>query len=85
MPTYQYLCEHCGHSLEISQKITAEPLKTCPQCNLDFLKRGIGGGCSTLRFLGSGFYITDYGSKGEPPCSKCDCKESTSSSVKDPG
>lgn len=74
MPTYQYTCESCHHSLEIFHSISKEPLETCPQCHKKTLKRGIGGGAATLHFKGEGFYITDY-SKGkktkpsqEPSC-----------------
>gem|GEM_PF-1203132 len=59
MPTYEYRCSECGHSLEALQKITEEPLKRCPQCRQDTLKRGPGGGIGLL-FRGSGFYQTDY-------------------------
>lgn len=31
MPTYEYLCEKCGR-FEVTQRITEEPLKTCPTC-----------------------------------------------------
>jgi putative FmdB family regulatory protein len=60
MPTYDYSCEGCGAKLEISQKITDAPLSTCPECHGETLKRGIGGGHATFRFMGDGFYITDY-------------------------
>jgi len=68
MPTYDYHCEKCGHSFEVSHKITAEPLKTCPQCNEDTLRRGPGGGIG-LAFSGKDFYINEYGlrKKSETP------------------
>jgi putative FmdB family regulatory protein len=59
MPTYSYHCHHCKQSLEAFQKITAEPLKVCPECGESALVRGPGGGIG-LQFQGSGFYITDY-------------------------
>ena len=60
MPTYQYTCENCHHTLEIFHSISKEPLEACPQCHKKTLKRGIGGGLATLNFKGEGFYITDY-------------------------
>ena len=60
MPTYEYQCLECKSEAEAFQKITEEPLKTCPKCHQDTLKRKIGGGLSTFQFKGSGFYITDY-------------------------
>ena len=63
MPTYEYECTHCGHSLEIFQKITDPRLDKCPKCNHK-LKRLIGAGAGII-FKGSGFYATDYRKK--PP------------------
>lgn len=59
MPTYQYVCQNCGHELEELQSMNEPPLKHCPQCKTDGLTRvmGTGGG---LIFKGSGFYLTDY-------------------------
>ncbi len=62
MPTYQYLCKHCGYEMEELQKITDPPLVRCPNCNTDNLARVIAGG-SGLIFKGSGFYLTDYKKK----------------------
>ena len=33
MPTYEYVCEKCGHRFELFQKMTEEPEKECPECN----------------------------------------------------
>src|SRR5215469_8160818 len=69
MPTYEYLCEKCGHEFESFQSISADPLKNCPKelCAQKKWGRGrvtkkISGG-SGLLFKGSGFYITDYRSQ----------------------
>lgn len=62
MPTYEYLCQNCGHRFETFQGIKAEPLKECPHCHQPALKRIISGG-QGLIFKGSGFYITDYARK----------------------
>jgi len=75
MPTYDYHCEACEHTLEAFQKINDEPLRSCPACKKDALKRGIGGGSATFRFLGEGFYINDCKSSAgcSPECGdKCD-------------
>lgn len=81
MPTYEYRCTDCGHQLEVLQKITEEPLKKCPECNQDTLKRGPGGGIG-LSFQGTGFYITDYNKKPLPPSDSpqcCPCGKNKSS------
>ncbi len=59
MPTYEYVCEACGHAFDEFQSITAKPLRKCPQCGKSALKRLIGTGAGIL-FKGSGFYCTDY-------------------------
>jgi len=58
MPTYDYKCESCGHLFEYFQPMTDDPLKTCPDCGKDQLKRLIGGGMGII-FKGSGFYVND--------------------------
>lgn len=62
MPTYNYICEDCGHEFEQFQFITARLLRKCPSCGEKQLKRLIGSG-SGIIFKGSGFYQTDYRSK----------------------
>ena len=57
MPTYGYRCSNCGHEFEILQRITDEPLTTCPKCQGKLTKKLYPVGIS---FKGSGFYTTDY-------------------------
>ena len=71
MPTYDYLCENCGHEFEHFQSITAKPLKKCPDCKKPKLKRLIGTGAGII-FKGSGFYETDYRSDGYKKDQKAD-------------
>jgi putative FmdB family regulatory protein len=63
MPTYEYICDACGHELEEFQSMTAKPLKKCPECGKSKLVRQIGIGAGII-FKGSGFYETDYRSDG---------------------
>ena len=58
MPTYGYECSTCKHSFDAFQKITADPLKSCPKCG-NAVRRLIEGGVGII-FKGSGFYTTDY-------------------------
>ena len=62
MPTYDYVCDACGHEFEQFQSITAKPLRKCPACGKPKLKRLIGTGAGIL-FKGGGFYQTDYRSE----------------------
>jgi putative FmdB family regulatory protein len=63
MPTYLYRCKSCSYEFEELQKITEDPLRTCPSCSKDTLIRVLSGGAGLL-FKGSGFYETDYKKAG---------------------
>jgi len=65
MPTYEYVCEACGHDFERFQKISADPVRKCPECGRRKVRRRISGG-GGLVFKGPGFYATDY-RKPPPP------------------
>jgi putative FmdB family regulatory protein len=71
MPTYDYVCDACGHKFEEMQSFTAEVLKTCPACGKDTLRRLFGTGAAVL-FKGGGFYETDYRSEGYKQAAKSD-------------
>src|ERR1700704_3330313 len=62
MPTYGYRCGTCGHQFEIIQRISDEPLTTCPNCQGKLTKILYPVGIS---FKGSGFYTTDYKDAGK--------------------
>jgi putative FmdB family regulatory protein len=86
MPTYEYVCEKCGHEFEKFQSITDSALATCPKelCGRKKwgkgkVKRVIGAGAGLI-FKGSGFYITDYRSESYKEAAKKDSSASSSSS-----
>mgnify|MGYP003345763553 CR=1 FL=1 len=62
MPTYDYVCDGCGHGFELFQSMTDAVKKTCPECKKKKLRRLIGAG-GAIVFKGSGFYKTDYRSE----------------------
>ena len=62
MPTYDYKCNACDHSLELFQHISDKPIKKCPACGKLKAERAIGAGSAVI-FKGSGFYQTDYRSE----------------------
>ena len=68
MPTYEYRCNKCGHTFEVFQAMTADPVATCPKCHGPVV-RLIGTG-SAILFKGPGFYATDYARKNGPACGR---------------
>jgi putative FmdB family regulatory protein len=71
MPTYEYKCEACEATFEKFQSITASPIRKCPQCGKNRVRRIISAGAGLI-FKGSGFYITDYRSEGYKSAAKND-------------
>jgi putative FmdB family regulatory protein len=69
MPTYDYKCDACGHQFERFQSITSAPIRKCPSCGKNKVRRLIGPGAGLI-FKGSGFYITDYRSEGYKDAAK---------------
>jgi len=78
MPTYDYKCTECGKTHEVIQKMSDEPIKICPNCKKETLRRSYTS--VSLQFKGSGFYGTDYNNPPSTPghCGKneCGCKGS---------
>jgi putative FmdB family regulatory protein len=60
MPTYEYRCEACENELEVTQRITDDPLQQCPSCG-GHLHKLISNTSFILK--GSGWYATDYARK----------------------
>jgi putative FmdB family regulatory protein len=58
MPIYEYQCQACGKQLEALQKISAEPLKDCPDCGELSLKKKVSA--AAFRLKGGGWYETDF-------------------------
>jgi len=78
MPTYQYLCNDCGHTFEEFQRISEAPLTECPKCG-GHIERIITGGAGFI-FKGSGFYITDNRSQSYKDAARKDVTSTSSSS-----
>ncbi|MGB5396870.1 MAG: zinc ribbon domain-containing protein [Gammaproteobacteria bacterium] len=58
MPIYEYQCSACGFQKEMLQKISDEPLKTCPECGKDSMKKMVTA--AAFRLKGGGWYETDF-------------------------
>ncbi len=39
MPTYDYICDACGHEFEAFESIKADPQTECPTCHEARLRR----------------------------------------------
>jgi len=77
MPTYEYRCRNCGHTFDIVQKMSDDPLTHCPECGGELRKVFAP---PAISFKGSGFYATDHGKKSKPADgSKKDSEKETSS------
>lgn len=62
MPLYEYQCLRCEKKSEVLQRIDEAPLAACPHCGGE-VRKLISS--PAFQFKGSGWYVTDYASKGE--------------------
>ena len=58
MPTYTYKCRECKSEIEVFQKMSDDPLKTCPGCQKDTLDRIVSDVGFILR--GGGWFKDGY-------------------------
>lgn len=82
MPTYDYECPN-GHRFEVFQKMSDEPVSSCPECEAP-ATRVISGGAGFL-FKGDGFYITETRSDDYRKKASAEKGESVGSSPSDSG
>jgi len=81
MPIYEYACEKCHREFEVEQRITDDPIKTCPSCRSRKVKRLISRTSFVLK--GGGWYSDLYASPGAKPADDKpggDAKEAPSAS-----
>ena len=89
MPTYTYICDACGNEVEAFQSMSDEPLKKCPACKKNKLRRQFHPVGIVLK--GSGFHRNDYrtnrkaSSSSESSSSESKSGESKSSESKSGG
>ncbi|MGN6485340.1 MAG: FmdB family zinc ribbon protein [Thermomicrobiales bacterium] len=62
MPTYAYRCTACAHEFEAVQKMSDNPLSTCPECGAPIKRVIFPAG---IVFKGDGWYITDSRKKND--------------------
>jgi putative FmdB family regulatory protein len=63
MPFYEYECANCKFYTEVMQKITDRPLKKCPSCGRNTLRKLVSA--PNFRLKGGGWYETDFKSDKE--------------------
>ena len=63
MPIYEYQCGSCGHELEKLQRMSDDPLRDCPDCGEDELRRLVSA--AGFRLKGDGWYETDFKKAGK--------------------
>jgi putative FmdB family regulatory protein len=82
MPTYEYQCDACEHNFDELQAYSDAPLKKCPKCGKQKLRRVYGAGGAII-FKGSGFYQTDYRSESYKADAKADQEKAKPAGEKD--
>lgn len=70
MPIYEYSCEDCFHDFEVMQKVSDEPVKACPACGKERVKKLVSA--PQFKLKGTGWYETDF--KDKPKSSTTDKK-----------
>jgi len=75
MPLYEYQCSGCSQRIEVLQKFSDPVLTECSECGGE-LERVLS--VPSIRFKGSGWYVTDYSGKN----SNGDSKRQSSSESK---
>jgi len=84
MPTYDYVCDECGHAFELFQQMSDGVKRKCPECGSLSLRRLVGTGAGVI-FKGSGFYQTDYRSDAYTKAAEADKKKASGGGDKSDG
>ena len=69
MPIYAYACAECGLQQDVMQKMSDDPLHTCPECGKESYTKQLTAAGFQLK--GNGYYATDFKSKPKTECAPC--------------
>ena len=92
MPFYEYECSNCKFYVEALQKISDPPIRKCPSCKKQTMKRLVSA--PVFRLKGGGWYETDFKSDqegkrnlaaGEEAESKAEAPKEAAADAKDDG
>lgn len=65
VPIYEYRCNSCGAEKEHLQKMSDDPIASCPACgSADYIKLISAAG---FQLKGSGWYVTDFKDNNKKP------------------
>ena len=80
MPLYEYECDACGRRFELIRKFSESEVDACTLCGKGPVRRLMSS--PAIQFKGTGWYITDYSSKGKagPEGSSSSSKDETKKS-----
>jgi putative FmdB family regulatory protein len=87
MPLYEYECDACGKRFEAIRKFSESEIDICSLCGKGPVRRLMSS--PAIQFKGTGWYITDYSSKGKAGAesagtTKSESKKSDSGSTETP-
>jgi putative FmdB family regulatory protein len=80
MPIYEYRCQACDHEFEEWQKISENPIRTCPRCRKRRVERLVSRAAFHLK--GGGWYRDGYGSSRGASDSSSSTSSTTETGVK---
>ncbi len=63
MPIYEYVCNACGHAVDVFQGMNDPQLTECPKCHQAALTKLISA--AGFRLKGGGWYETDFKKEGD--------------------
>ena len=64
MPIFDYQCQACGHTFDALQKVGADPLRDCPECDQPELKKLLSA--PNFHLKGGGWRNSDDGKPKKP-------------------
>jgi putative FmdB family regulatory protein len=70
MPTYDYVCHHCGHRFEVVHGVHEDGPKSCPVCHSNEVRKAIA--TPAVHFKGSGWAKKDRSSSSRSAAAKKD-------------